>query len=521
MRRSKKEHKFVDVQGLDVCVEVMFESNLSIALPRELVRASRRRAVDLRDALQQKETRTQPLDENIKVYNEMYDFLCNHEAPSFRPSRTKYRLPFASVPINLHLQTFQANNSSWYFVTCGAIAAIPLRFESGGLSRLRETLNSKFESTSRLQNAQLLIDNLAQRISAHWHSGVTSEIKQLFDRIQTIPNVSLLYSSQLETLKKTKITDRKEALVVLDALKELVRTISQEESMYLALQRPPNAQLYFHIQLRYDVVLSQAITVIATCLLANVENSRNEQLVNWKPFVSFFGFLSYHKNEKGMIEDMQEIWSVFHDRVRFCFDSTTNIDWQSTCVDVTIAVPDEVIAKLPYERGQWFRVRTFYWNLSVNKSEVSVPLEKKINLEALSATTKFVELNNLKPGPLLEDLRKTVEKSPFNANLNIFSKVQALTRALKGSCVLSCQSGKDRTAMAVTFDEAKLLQEHFTVSQDQFNKIVDSLRRDGVRRENCRKNVGKPMYACSSHRVQSMPKEFRPPVDTYIEDLEI
>lgn len=35
--------------------------------------------------------------------------------------------------------------------------------------------------------------------------------------------------------------------------------------------------------------------------------------------VSFFGLLSCYGDERGMIEDMREIWSVFYGRVRFCF----------------------------------------------------------------------------------------------------------------------------------------------------------------------------------------------------------
>lgn len=45
--------------------------------------------------------------------------------------------------------------------------------------------------------------------------------------------------------------------------------------------------------------------------------------------------------------------------------------------------------------------------------------------------------------------------------------------------------------------------------------IIDGLRRDGVRRENCRKNIGLPTYYCSPVQLSHMPREFHPPEGTY------
>lgn len=50
-------------------------------------------------------------------------------------------------------------------------------------------------------------------------------------------------------------------------------------------------------------------------------------------------------------------------------------------------------------------------------------------------------------------------------------------------------------------------------------EIIDSLRRDGVRLEICRKNVGVARYAVRQKHIDSMPKEFIPPQDTYSKRL--
>lgn len=50
--------------------------------------------------------------------------------------------------------------------------------------------------------------------------------------------------------------------------------------LVLALKRSSDCQLYFHIQLRSDLVLSQAITIVTTGLLALLEHESAE-LPDW------------------------------------------------------------------------------------------------------------------------------------------------------------------------------------------------------------------------------------------------
>lgn len=111
---------------------------------------------------------------------------------------------------------------------------------------------------------------------------------------------------------------------VLDMLRDLVNSLyyAQFMGLIVALRKASDAQNYFQLQLRYDIVLAQAITLISTCLLNNIEQSTKEEMESWErhgPFVSFFGLLSCYGDERAMMEDMKEIWTVFYGRVRFCF----------------------------------------------------------------------------------------------------------------------------------------------------------------------------------------------------------
>jgi hypothetical protein len=113
-------------------------------------------------------------------------------------------------------------------------------------------------------------------------------------------------------------------------LRNLINSIyyAQFMGLIIASRNPADIQIYFQLQLRYDIVMAQAITIISTCLLNNIDLSTKEELESWTkygPFVSFYGLLTCITDEKSMVEDMREIWSpeVFHDNVRFRFTSST------------------------------------------------------------------------------------------------------------------------------------------------------------------------------------------------------
>lgn len=116
---------------------------------------------------------------------------------------------------------------------------------------------------------------------------------------------------------------------ILDALLHLIDglLLAQLYGLMLALQKPLDCQTYFHIQLRFDMVLSQAITIVSTALLAALERSSQEAITTWdsySPLVTIFSFLSCHADEKGMLEDMSELWSSFYNRVKFKFVPTAS-----------------------------------------------------------------------------------------------------------------------------------------------------------------------------------------------------
>uniref|UniRef100_A0A1I7XA94 TYR_PHOSPHATASE_2 domain-containing protein n=1 Tax=Heterorhabditis bacteriophora TaxID=37862 RepID=A0A1I7XA94_HETBA len=116
---------------------------------------------------------------------------------------------------------------------------------------------------------------------------------------------------------------------------------------------------------------------------------------------------------------------------------------------------------------------------------------------------------------------------PSRKNLSIFEWSMASCELLSGQAVICCKSGKDRTGMAVTLEQGRVLRETCGLNAAQVLEVVNSLRRDGARRENCVKNVGKAMYSFSPFQMHFLPKiiiscfvqSFRPPNGTYAQGI--
>ncbi|VDD87449.1 unnamed protein product [Enterobius vermicularis] len=322
----------------------------------------------------------------------------------------------------------------------------------------------------------------------------------------------------------------------LDCMLQLVETVL--DALYLglvtALRRSTDSQLFYHLQARGDLAFSQAVTIVATGILTALEGEVSDWIKH--PFITVFSFLSCHGDEKGMLEDARDCWTLLPDRVEFKFVQCSS-SVSSTCVPTVTGDRLKVAVHLPLlpnafqalpeslRNGDAFSVRVVFWNLGINHEATlsqsiagDSSLERSINILAANNLQSYVNTLEHPSQSLTEtvaDLCASVSSNPTNKNLTMYRLAMKANRELCGIPVLCCKSGKDRTSMAVTLEEGRLIKENCGINEDQMADMLVCLRRDGVRRENCRKNVGKPLYSFSPFQMYFIPREMRPPAGTF------
>lgn len=68
-------------------------------------------------------------------------------------------------------------------------------------------------------------------------------------------------------------------------------------------------------------------------------------------------------------------------------------------------------------------------------------------------------------------------KQNTSKNVKILHVAQDICRSVQGIRFLSCKSAKDRTGMAVTLEQSRILQQEFHLPANNLQKVLDTMRR--------------------------------------------
>jgi hypothetical protein len=116
---------------------------------------------------------------------------------------------------------------------------------------------------------------------------------------------------------------------------------------------------------------------------------------------------------------------------------------------------------------------------------------------------------------VLNELSETVlsNSNVISKNVDLLVAVERVCALLGGCRVTFCKSGKDRTGMAVTYEQSRVLGERFNCGTGLKRAIRDAnvMRMHGVRLSVCEKNIGRRNYSINALQVQFMPVMYRPP----------
>ena len=159
--------------------------------------------------------------------------------------------------------------------------------------------------------------------------------------------------------------------------------------------------------------------------------------------------------------------------------------------------------------------------------ELNYEAYNKLNAYAHSISPCNSPSSAVKTHPLLENLYRHIVTSKGKISHDILDEAATLCQQLGGGGIVFCKSGKDRTAMHVTYKQAQHANQFLKHNPSQLSGDGDGspfddqtladatiMRIYGTRLPICEKNVGQAKYAFNSLQVKFMPDALKPPVNT-------
>lgn len=116
---------------------------------------------------------------------------------------------------------------------------------------------------------------------------------------------------------------------------------------------------------------------------------------------------------------------------------------------------------------------------------------------------------------LLERCPDPDQAKPEKKDIKIHELASKIVRELNGVRFVQCKSAKDRTSMACSLEQTRILVAEHGLQMGDFKQTLDAIRRDGVGLVRCYKNVAKYCYAFNSLQLATFPVEYKPPKGTY------
>ncbi|KAG2521796.1 hypothetical protein BBO99_00005633 [Phytophthora kernoviae] len=319
--------------------------------------------------------------------------------------------------------------------------------------------------------------------------------------------------------------------------------------------------------LRKSVAVSQSVSSLVTCFMAELDLCLQEQNKKVLDQMARIGFLigwesliSSHGKELHMISDA---WVAIKCLETFAFKLFEGTGMEVLLEKheeigyiIKVPVPPEQFAVLPesLRHGGLISVTSVLFTQGINEMQSlanmvghsGVSVQRKINSTSFQTIVeyynRFTEVCGIgmseasvgsHPDEILRNLRMSVEsENSASKNTCILLHAADAVRSLNGGRVTYCKSGKDRTAMSTTLEQARLLvQRKRHVLQEiesgngteygpleEVKDVANTMREFGVRIHVAKKNVGRFKYSFNSLQRKLLPEIYRPPMST-IQDM--
>ncbi|CDW55410.1 hypothetical protein TTRE_0000368201 [Trichuris trichiura] len=412
------------------------------------------------------------------------------------------------------------------------------------LDALTEQLSLWFDQRSAADCIEQPSGVRVQSLQAH-RDDFEAELASLHTKVENVSQCDEVEGSNSEAEMIIGLHHSAEAVLIRLESLHLTLVHCYIVGMLNCLATAEAVHTFYKLLCRYAIVLSQALTSIVSVLLNVLWMADDEQFLLktslWShsgALVSLHSFLSCFLSERYMLEDLIEMASLLRSRCKFrlvrMFSVSKScspvVEGDLGAIKVTLPVPSERWDILPQslQNGEWFQVHVILWNVGVNHDQSlaikfqEASLENEINQGAgsllerycLSARRQERQFEEEKIKEALDELRHLNEPHQWK-NVALTHQAMRLCRMLGGDVVICCKSGKDRTSMAVTYDEALFVQRLYNLSLDGTKILLEDLRREGTRLENAYKNLGARRYAFKRRQIPFVPPCYRPPEDLY------
>ncbi|XP_065059300.1 inositol polyphosphate-4-phosphatase type I A-like isoform X2 [Rhopilema esculentum] len=300
------------------------------------------------------------------------------------------------------------------------------------------------------------------------------------------------------------------------------------------------------VQYRRDVVFAQVLSpVIAGFTVKLSESLQNpvflQQILKIGLLVNFESLITAYGEELGMLEDAVVAYKDLKKaKFKFMCDNSWNsfpsLEGDRQDLIVSIPLHEENFKKLPLELQNGYRVPIYpvVFNVGINEHATiaerfgDMSVQDSINAENMNYLfTYYEKFSSYFPEwigtnsecqtslAMLMVHLQVVVNSKKSKNVDIFCLCEEICQRMNGIRLTTCKSAKDRTAMAVTLEAARILQREHRLPQDLFLKTLNTMRCQGTRLVNSLKNVGIPKYAFNKMQVRAYPSLYRAPEGTY------
>jgi hypothetical protein len=200
------------------------------------------------------------------------------------------------------------------------------------------------------------------------------------------------------------------------------------------------------------------------------------------------------------------------------FDDDADDDAEVTDYDVLVQLNYEALRKLNAY------VHALYPQVVATAPIAVVPVTDLLDT---TGTSQLLPQQQQTIHPSLALLHSHILSSAGRMNHSILDEAATIGQQLGGGGVVFCKSGKDRTAMQVTYKQAQFVNRYLKTPSSSSpplatdTRTMDSTLQDatlmriyGTRLPICEKNVGQAKYAFNSLQVQFMPDALKPPPNT-------